>query len=70
MTPLPLPVIIMISLREKLEVEILNDAKTGIFGLVGFKKATILAKQASVKNFDFESKEEKAGTLQTFCQKR
>ena len=45
--------------REKLEVEIINDAKTGIFGLVGAKKATILAKQASVKNFDFESKEEK-----------
>ena len=45
--------------REKLEVEIINDAKTGIFGLVGAKKATILAKQALVKNFDFEAKEEK-----------
>ena len=45
--------------REKLEVEIVNDAKTGIFGLVGAKKATIMAKQALVKNFDFEGKEEK-----------
>lgn len=37
--------------REKLEVEILNDAKSGIFGLVGAKKAKILAKQASVSNY-------------------
>ncbi|MDR0827560.1 MAG: Jag N-terminal domain-containing protein [Desulfovibrio sp.] len=29
--------------REKLEIEILNDAKTGIFGLVGVKKAEIRA---------------------------
>jgi spoIIIJ-associated protein len=29
--------------RERLEVEILNDAKTGIFGLVGTKKARIRA---------------------------
>ena len=29
--------------REKLEIEILSDAKTGIFGLVGAKKATIRA---------------------------
>ncbi|MDR0339665.1 MAG: Jag N-terminal domain-containing protein [Desulfovibrio sp.] len=29
--------------REKLEIEILNDAKTGIFGLVGAKKAIVRA---------------------------
>jgi spoIIIJ-associated protein len=29
--------------REKLEIEIVSDAKTGIFGLVGVKKATIKA---------------------------
>ena len=29
--------------REKLEIEIVSDAKTGIFGLVGVKKATIRA---------------------------
>ncbi|MDR3176138.1 MAG: Jag N-terminal domain-containing protein [Desulfovibrio sp.] len=29
--------------REKLEIEIINDAKTGIFGLVGAKKAEIRA---------------------------
>ncbi|MDR1489264.1 MAG: Jag N-terminal domain-containing protein [Desulfovibrio sp.] len=32
--------------REKLEIEILNDAKTGIFGLVGAKKAEIRAARA------------------------
>lgn len=36
--------------REKLEVEIINDAKSGIFGLVGAKKATVRAKQISVEN--------------------
>ncbi len=30
--------------REKLEIEIISDAKTGIFGLVGSKKATIQVK--------------------------
>ena len=29
--------------REKLEIEIVSDAKTGIFGLVGVKKARIRA---------------------------
>lgn len=37
--------------REKLEIEIVNDAKSGIFGLVGAKKATVLAKQASMANY-------------------
>lgn len=31
--------------REKLEIEILSDAKSGIFGLVGAKKATIRARK-------------------------
>ena len=34
--------------REKLEVEIINDAKAGIFGLVGAKKATILARKTTL----------------------
>ena len=33
--------------RGKLEIEILNDAKTGIFGLVGVKKARIRASKVS-----------------------
>ncbi|SHN49388.1 protein jag [Desulfovibrio litoralis] len=33
--------------RDKLEIEIVNDAKSGIFGLVGVKKATIRAKRMS-----------------------
>lgn len=39
--------------REKLEIEIVSDAKTGIFGLVGAKKATIrAAKRQADKNAD------------------
>ncbi len=34
--------------REKLEIEILSDAKTGIFGLVGAKKASIRAARAQL----------------------
>lgn len=45
--------------REKLEVEIVNDSKTGIFGLVGAKKAKILAKQASVENYTPDLSREK-----------
>ena len=37
--------------REKLEVEIINDSKTGIFGLVGAKKAKIMAREASVREY-------------------
>ncbi|GFM33560.1 protein jag [Desulfovibrio subterraneus] len=36
------------SAREKLEIEIVNDAKTGIFGLVGAKKAKIRARRMQV----------------------
>lgn len=32
--------------RERLEIEILSDGKSGIFGLVGMKKATIRARRA------------------------
>lgn len=39
------------SAREKLEIEIVNDAKTGIFGLVGAKKAKIRARRMQV-SFD------------------
>ncbi len=38
--------------REKLEIEIVNDAKSGIFGLVGAKKATIRARRAQVPTMD------------------
>lgn len=40
--------------REKLEIEIVNDAKSGIFGLVGAKKASI---RASKVNLDAALKE-------------
>ncbi|UZP67971.1 Jag N-terminal domain-containing protein [Desulfovibrio mangrovi] len=36
------------SAREKLEIEIVNDAKTGIFGLVGAKKAKVRARRMQV----------------------
>ena len=36
--------------REKLEIEIVSDAKTGIFGLVGVKKATIRAARVQPPN--------------------
>ncbi|GFM35731.1 protein jag [Desulfovibrio psychrotolerans] len=39
------------SAREKLEIEIVNDAKTGIFGLVGAKKAKIRARRMQL-NFE------------------
>lgn len=47
--------------REKLEIEIINDAKTGIFGLVGAKKATLRARKVSLDDIGltFPSKEEK-----------
>jgi spoIIIJ-associated protein len=36
--------------REKLEIEIINDAKSGIFGLVGAKKATLRARRVQLRN--------------------
>ena len=33
--------------RDKLEIDIVNDAKTGIFGLVGAKKATVRARRVN-----------------------
>lgn len=36
------------STREKLEIEIVNDAKTGIFGLVGARKAKIRARRMKI----------------------
>lgn len=33
--------------RERLEIEILSDGKSGVFGLVGMKKATIRARRAN-----------------------
>lgn len=37
--------------REKLEIEILEDAKTGIFGIVGARKAKIRARLATLPDF-------------------
>jgi spoIIIJ-associated protein len=36
--------------REKLEIEIINDSKTGIFGLVGAKKAALRARRVQPHN--------------------
>lgn len=36
--------------RGKLEIDIISDAKTGIFGLVGAKKATIRARRANIED--------------------
>lgn len=40
--------------REKLEIDLINDAKTGIFGLVGAKKAKIRARRMQVQ-FDSQT---------------
>ncbi len=37
--------------REKLEIEIIEDAKTGIFGIVGARKARIKARVATLPDF-------------------
>lgn len=42
--------------REKLEIEIIQDAKSGIFGLVGSQKAQVRARRALIDNsFSFSS---------------
>lgn len=38
--------------REKLEIEILNDAKSGIFGLVGAKRASVRARRVQLEGVD------------------
>lgn len=43
--------------REKLQVEIVNDAKTGIFGLVSVKKAKIRAAKVQINSVFDEEKE-------------
>ncbi|WP_300909565.1 Jag N-terminal domain-containing protein, partial [uncultured Desulfovibrio sp.] len=35
--------------REKLEIEILQDAKSGIFGIVGARKAKVRARRAHLR---------------------
>ena len=37
--------------REKLEIDIIEDAKTGIFGIVGARKAKIMARLATLPDF-------------------
>lgn len=38
------------TLREKLEIDIIHDAKSGIFGIVGARKAKIKARRAQLRN--------------------
>lgn len=48
--------------RGKLEIEILNDAKSGIFGLVGAKKASVRARKAQLESLNLkvgDNREEK-----------
>ena len=37
--------------RDQLEIEIIEDAKSGIFGLVGARKAKIIAKRVEIPAF-------------------
>lgn len=56
--------------REKLEIEIINDAKAGIFGLVGAKKATILARKsvlASTTGSVFSSQQSERDAQAEYC---
>ncbi len=46
--------------REKLEIDIVNDAKSGIFGLVGVKKATIKAARAQLNTGLLSESKDKA----------
>lgn len=48
--------------REKLEIEIVEDAKTGIFGLVGARKAKIRAKRVELPEFNVSYEEKKKTT--------
>ena len=45
--------------RGKLEIEILSDAKSGIFGLVGAKKAVVLARRMRMESLDLGVDKEK-----------
>lgn len=49
--------------REKLEIDILNDAKTGIFGLVGARKARIRARRMSFDHPVTEKRVRPSGLL-------
>lgn len=58
--------------REKLEIEIIQDAKSGIFGIVGARKAKVRARRARLREA-VESvlgpKAERAGTAAPTAQK-
>jgi spoIIIJ-associated protein len=45
--------------REKLEIEIIEDAKMGVFGLIGARKAKIRAKVVSLSDFNMPVEEGK-----------
>ena len=45
--------------REKLEIEIIEDAKMGVFGLIGARKAKIRAKLVSLPDFNMQAEEGK-----------
>ncbi len=41
--------------REKLEIEILEDSKSGVFGIIGTRKAKIQARKANITDFNTSS---------------
>lgn len=45
--------------RGKLEIEILSDAKTGIFGLVGAKRAAVRARKANIETVNLKAGSER-----------
>ena len=45
--------------REKLEIEIVEDAKMGVFGIIGARKAKIRARLASLSDFNMPGDEGK-----------
>lgn len=65
--------------RAKLEIEIINDAKSGIFGLVGAKKAHIKARRTTLESLGLELPQAKqnaqdqelsAASVQSFVNRR
>lgn len=51
--------------REKLEIEIIEDAKMGVFGLIGARKAKIRARVVSLSDFNMSADEGKKQKFQS-----
>lgn len=51
--------------REKLEIEIIEDAKMGVFGLIGARKAKIRARVVSLSDFNMPADEGKKQKFQS-----